>query len=256
MVFEEGNAAAVLLPYLGVKHIVGALPWDAYAKAAWVAEVVRGGNLSLDDVMQMIGDDQRTSERILSAYYLVDQLEKADRFEPTDSIRRGRGSQADFPFSLVYNAIDRPQIREWINIPEGPRAVHPNPVKGNLDNAESLLLFICGSRRREIEPLVKDSRQISTLARALANPVHANALKSGGKSLAEVEQDAMPAFDRVLDALSKAQSSLEDALGVAGRGTLRARDATKLLDPGRNVRTLAQNVVELLAKAAVSDEKS
>ena len=106
MVFEGKNALRELLPHLGVKHIVGALVWDAYAKAYWVAKVIEEGELSLEDVIQMIGDDQRLSERMLSSYYLIEQLVEAGRFDPADSMKRGRG-QAEFPFAVVYNAIDR-----------------------------------------------------------------------------------------------------------------------------------------------------
>ncbi len=247
MMFEGLEAERKLLPHLGVKHIVGAQPWGAFSKAAWVAEVIKNGEMSLDDVIQMIGDNQRTSERILSAYYMVEQLIAADRFDPNDSMRRGR-SQAVFPFSLVYNAIDRPQIREFVGMPDGPKALRPKPLSGKLDNAEYLMQFICGSRRREIEPAIRESREITSLAKALADPFSANALKSG-KSLAVVERESMPASERIATGLGTAQGALEDAVAAAGGG-LRARDADRLLPQGRKVSALAKNVVDLVVKAA------
>jgi hypothetical protein len=253
MVFEGKNALRELLPHLGVKHIVGALVWDAYAKAHWVAKVIEAGELSLEDVIQMIGDDQRLSERMLSSYYLIEQLEGAGRFEPSDSVKRGRG-QAEFPFAVVYNAIDRPQIRDWIGMPEGKRALQPKPIKGSLENAEYLLQFICGSRSRKRDPAIKDSRQISGLARALADPILANQLKKG-KTLDQVEQEALPARERLIDSLSTAQTALQDAIGVAGANKLSSRDASDLLPVAQNVSSLAENTVELIVKAVVGNGK-
>lgn len=251
MLFEGRGAERELLPHLGVKHIVGAQPWSAFSKAAWVAQVVDSGEMSLDDVIQMIGDDQRTSERILSAFYMVEQLIAADRFDPADSLRRGR-SQATFPFSLVYNAIDRPQIREWVGMPEGARALKPKPLFGKLDNAESLMQFLCGSRSLGIEPAIRESREITSLAKALSDPVSANALKAG-KSLAVVERESLPASERISAGLGAAQGALEDAVAAASGGRLRPREADKLLPRGRQVRALATNVVELVSKAASAE---
>lgn len=252
MVFEGRNAARELLPYLGIRHIVGSQTWDSYAKAAWVARVVEDGDLDLDEIILMIGDDQRTSERILSAYYLVEQLMDHDRFDPKDSIRKGKGSQAEFPFSLVYNALGFASIKRWINMPEGERAFARNPIRGSLDNAEALLHFICGSKRLEFDPSIKESRELSTLARAVAVPALANALKRG-KPLSEVAQEALPARERVETGLVSARFTLEDVLGVVGRGSLGAADATEILPTSREVKTLSAEIADQVARAAVGN---
>jgi hypothetical protein len=252
MVFTGRNAAHELLPYLGIRHIVGSQTWDSYAKAAWVAQVVEDGELDLDEIILMIGDDQRTSERILSAYYLVDQLIAEDRFDPKDSIRKGKGSQAEFPFSVIYNALGFANIKKWIRMPEGQKAISRNPIRGNLDNAEALLHFICGSRRLEIDPAIKESRDLSTLAKAVADPVLANALKRG-KALADVAQEALPTRERVETGLVNARFSLEDVLGVVGRGSLSAVEATEILPIAREVKTLSTGVADHIAKAAVGN---
>ena len=60
-----------LLSYLGVRHIAAAQPWDSYAKAAWVAKVLEEGDLNLEDVSDMIGDQHKTVARTLEGYYFV-----------------------------------------------------------------------------------------------------------------------------------------------------------------------------------------
>jgi len=252
MVFTGRNAARELLPFLGIRHIVGSQTWDSYAKAAWVAQVVEDGDLDLDEIILMIGDDQRTSERILSAYYLVEQLMAEDRFDPKDSVRKGKGSQAEFPFSLVYNALGFANIKKWIHLPDGDKALSRNPIRANLDNAEALLHFICGSRRLEFDPAIKESRDLSTLAKAVADPVLANALKRG-KPLSDVAQEALPGRERVETGLVNARFALEDVLGVVGRGSLLAVEATEILPISREVKTLSAEVADQIARAAVDN---
>lgn len=102
-----------LLSYLGVRHIAASQPWDSYAKAAWVAKVLRESNegLSLEDVSSMIGDQHRTVARALEGFYVVNQLRENAHFNPDDSYRPGRGSNPAYPFSWVYTALGYGPVR-------------------------------------------------------------------------------------------------------------------------------------------------
>lgn len=99
--FNEGESPKELISYLGVRHLAASMPWDSYAKAAWIARVVRDGDLSLDDISRMTGDQHKTIARLLHGYNVVDQLIKCGLFNPEASYRKGRGSNADFAFSWV-----------------------------------------------------------------------------------------------------------------------------------------------------------
>jgi hypothetical protein len=59
----------------GVRHIVGFLEWDSFAKAAWLDETIQRNQLSLTDIMKMIGDENRTTPRMLAGYRLVKQFD-------------------------------------------------------------------------------------------------------------------------------------------------------------------------------------
>jgi hypothetical protein len=254
IIFEGPNAAKELLPYLGVRHIVGSTDWDSFSKAAWVANVVKGRDLNLDDVMQMIGDDMRQSERMLAAYYMVDQLIRAGRFDPADSIKRGRGSNAEFPFSLVYNALDNASIWEWVGFTTPKSALKENPVpKSRLADAELLLLLLCGSRSKGFQPAIKESREIRDLAKAISDPAQRLELKRG-KSVAEAVVEALPAKERVVESLGNVRAELQALVGVLARGRLTAADATEVLPLSRDVREVAKKVNEEIVEAANRDD--
>lgn len=97
--FEDGHNQKELLSYLGVRHISASSPWDSYAKAAWVSEVVSNSSLTVAEVAEMVGDKHKTVSRLLEGYYFTKQAEKVGEFRPIDSVRSGRGSVTSYPFS-------------------------------------------------------------------------------------------------------------------------------------------------------------
>jgi hypothetical protein len=105
IIFDDTQGGHALLSYLGVRHIVSSQPWDSYAKAAWVARVVEGRELTVSDVALMIGDQYQTIRRLLEGYHFVRQAIDTGQFRPADSIRRGRGSVTEYPFSWIYTIL-------------------------------------------------------------------------------------------------------------------------------------------------------
>jgi hypothetical protein len=167
MVFEEKEYGLVL-PYLGVKHIVGPEGWSSWAKAAWAHEFIQEKGMTLDKAMAMVGDEQRQLPRILASYYFVRQLIEEGRFDPNDSVKKGGGG-SPFPFSLVYNALGYGNIKTWTGFSsESNPKLNPIPAK-KLDAAADLMDFICGSRKRGVKPAVRDNREFAALNRIAEN---------------------------------------------------------------------------------------
>ena len=81
MQVDDGKSNVQALAYLGTKHIVGARPWDSYAKARWMAEMRATTDLSLTQVKDMIGDTSSLVDRMLEGYYLVEQLRESGYFD-------------------------------------------------------------------------------------------------------------------------------------------------------------------------------
>lgn len=245
-----------LLSYLGVRHIAAAQPWDSYAKAAWVARVLEQSKLALEHVSEMIGDQHQTVARALEGYYFINQLIKAAQFSPADSLRPGRGSNPEYPFSWVYTALGFAPIREWLGLADlAQKGREKEPIKGadKLGEAAELLVFLFGSKSRSRQPAISDSRKIADLARAVANPESRRLLKRG-KRVEEVEDLLKPAKDRVADSLLDAQESLKNALSPISQGEIGTQEAADLLEPSKRVRSLAVDINKRVIDLTQGDE--
>jgi hypothetical protein len=233
-----------LLSYLGVRHIAASQPWDSFAKAAWVAKVLNEGKLTLQDVTEMIGDQHQTVSRALEGYYFVNQLIDSAQFTPGDSMRPGRSSNPQYPFSWVYTALGFGPIREWLGLPDyATKAPVANPITGKdkLDEAAELMVLLFGNKSKHRNAAISDSRQIADLAKAIAVPESRRWLKRG-KTIAEVVQLLKPAKERVADSLFDAQEALQNALTPISQGEISRQEADDLLEPSKKVRNLAIDV--------------
>jgi hypothetical protein len=247
-----------LLSYMGVRHIAASQPWDSYAKASWVDKVLKNSDLTLEEVSEMIGDQHKTVARLLEGYYFINQLIKTARFAPGDSIRPGRGSNPEYPFSWVYTALGYGPVREWLDLGDLSReGRNDKPVKGQekLNEAAELLVFLFGNKSKNRRPSITDSRQITDLARAVANPESLRLLKRG-KTIEEVEQLLKPAKERVADSLLDAQEALQNALTPLSQGEVKAQEANDLLEPSKKVRNLAVEVNNKIVSITQADESN
>jgi len=256
IVYEGDDAAQQLLPNLGVRHIVGGKPWDSYAKAHWVATTLAAGtsNLDIAGIKAMLGDTSNLIERLVSAYHVVLQLQKKSLFDPEDTVKKGRGS-ANFPFSLIYNTLDRPGVRKWLKLPEIKKATFKaNPLsRDRLEDASYLLKMICGSHKDDFPAAIKESRQISELARSVIDPVSFSRLKKG-EPLAVVAQDTLPAYQRIVDNLAAAKPKLADANTVLSESPLDLDSAEELLPTAKQVLRLASQVAKALQAQSSPEE--
>ncbi|UAK24380.1 ParB N-terminal domain-containing protein [Sphingomonas nostoxanthinifaciens] len=195
IVFEEHEQTRELLSYLGVRHISASSPWDSYAKAAWVAEVVRTASLSVSEVSQMVGDRNQTVSRLLEGYYFINQVERAGKFSPKNSVRSGRGSVTAYPFSWVYTILGYLTTRVFLSLPEGAPVPDPVPAE-RLDNAGLLCRAMFGDNSRGQNSAVSDSRQLGDLAAVLASPDKV-ALLEQGMSVEAITRVSRPIDERL-----------------------------------------------------------
>lgn len=244
VVYKEGTEPKHLLPYLGVRHIVGSRPWDSYAKAAWIATMLEthGASTSLEQIEEMTGDTRGTIARLLEGYYLVNQLKDEKKFLPSESYRRGRGSAVEFPFSWVYNALGYSNVKEWVGMTKD--AVRPDPVpKKYLEHGAELMLFMFGRKSARIPPAIAESREIGDLAICLGDEKMVAQLRNR-KSVKEVMWSAKSGLDRVLQSLAAADEAIRDALGSVDE--LSVQQVDRVEPEAKKVRTKAKSLHEAL----------
>lgn len=227
--FDEGKSPKELISYLGVRHLAASLPWDSYAKAAWIAEVVNNGQLSMDDISMMTGDKNKTIARLLHGYYVVGQLLATGNFNPEACIKKGRGSNADFAFSWVYTLLGYPAVRAKLRISDDPQ---PNPIpEDKLQDAGVVFTRLLGNREDKSvfgRPAIEDSREISAYATALADVKYFRLIKQG-YTLEEAEQELQPANERLFEGISEIERLLSELVAISAKEPPTSTEAAGLL---------------------------
>ena len=114
-------------------------------------------------------------------------------------------------FSLLTVAMKNSKLRAHVGAPVGTAAKPgENPIpEDKLDEIKEVLVYIFGDENTE--PVISDSRQITTLANVVANPDGLKALRDG-KSLEEAKQNiavvGQTSQQRLVNHLTTARNSL------------------------------------------------
>ena len=244
---EEEQEQAIL-SYRGVRHFASAQPWDSYAKAAWFARVVHDDSLDVRDVSKMLGDRHRIVDRMLEGYYLVQQLAKTGHFNQRDSIRSGRGSVTDYPFSWVYMVLGYKTVRDFLELGDGN--ARPDPLDDdNLDKGSLLLQSMFGDKSRGRNAAIDDSWQLGDLAAIFANRDKVRLLEQG-KDLAEIEELTEPITERLPGGLGDVLDTLRDLVARLPEQSIPQETATDLLSDSGRVRKLAADLDRKLQEIA------
>lgn len=213
--------------YLGVRHIAGLLKWEAYAKAAFLAEriedeIKRGQSIdeSIKNVQRQTADRSDTIKKQYLSYKLLKTAEDDIGFDVTNIKNK---------FSLITVAINSPSIREFLGI-ESYREVDFSkrvvPLK-NLEKLTLLLTWIYGNGKDK-QPVLTDSRKItSRLAPILADP-SATEYLINYETLEEAYERSGGEKDFLVRKLNDALKNLRNALTIAYK--YKTSDINKLVE--------------------------
>jgi hypothetical protein len=240
IIVSEKDQKSTVLAYLGTKHIVGASPWDSYAKAKWMAQMKSETSLELHQIRDMIGDVGGLVERMLEGYYVIEQTRDSGLFQAEQSYIKGRGSNPHFPFSWVYSALGYSGVRKFLGIPERSNIV-PSPIDSDhLQNSGDLFQMMFGDRGAEQPPVISESRDLSGLAKALADPLKAARLRSG-TPLEIVEEEAKPISERLSTLIFEAKDRLLSANGLLALKNLSIDQVGELVEPAQQTFSAAKS---------------
>lgn len=242
-VFSEENSARELLPYLGVRHLVASQPWDSYAKAKWIADVVEKSLMTLEEIVAVIGDKNNTIERLLEGYYFVNQVAESGLYDTKESVRRGRGSNPDYPFSWVYTLLDNSGVREWLELGERKVAQRQVISAAKMSDAAATMRYLLGDKKLGRNPAITDSREIGLLAAALGD-VDKRSLLRSGKSAVEIDVLSRPPMELFADYLNEAIDALSKAEALMSTEQIKKDDAFQMIDKARQLRNLISGLVE------------
>ena len=252
IIFTSDEQHSAILSYLGVRHIASTLSWDSYAKAAWVADVVERKGLTVSAVSEMIGDEHRTVSRLLEGYYFVQQLSEVGEFIPEDSIRKGRGSVTEYPFSWVYTILGYTSVRKFLELKENQS--QPNPVsKKNLKRSALVLKSMFGDKSRGRSAAVEDSRELRSLASILADKQKTSLLEQG-KTVEEIENLTRPLDERLSSGLGFIRDALRELISSVSEQGVDQKVASELAPIANGVKNMAIDLHRRIKDAAYGDE--
>ncbi|MDR6515852.1 hypothetical protein [Chryseobacterium camelliae] len=147
--------------YLGVRHIAGLLKWEAFAKAAYIAntiqtEVDKGkSNLeAIKAVQNIVGDRSDTLRKQFVAYKLWE--EARDNLPDFDS------KPIIYKFSLLNVIYNSPSLRDFIGVASYKDVDFDKQIVPleKLDNFKQVLTWVFGNNH--IRPVLTDSRLITS----------------------------------------------------------------------------------------------
>lgn len=194
--------------FIGFKHINGPFKWDALAKAKFTAEWLQDGKADLATVSRTLGDNHSTVRRLVNGWTVLQQALR-------DGFNRDQMTRKAFPFSHLYTALPRPNVRAFLGLsPDSPTEVlgkDPVPT-GNLQQLRELMSWLYGQRG---EPSVIGSQNphLNQLVDVLGN-MGAMAMLQSTRNLEqsfEVLEDKGKRFSQALMATIR---QCEEALGL------------------------------------------
>ena len=235
--------------YLGFKHVNGPAKWSSYAKSRYIADIHRNYGASLEEIASQIGDTHRTVQRLYRGLMVVEQAERMKIFDRDDRWRK------HFSFSHLYTGLDYPGISSFLELSSESTETESPVPETRIDELEELLLWLYGSRKGDISPVVESQnphlRQLDSVVRS----TEALAALREGNGLTfsfELSRPASTVFSEALFAskrhLQKARSLLstgysgsEKLLGIADDVWALAEDLYSEMDrkrrPHRRSRT-------------------
>jgi len=196
-----------VIPYLGVRHIVGIQKWDSYAKARYIAGLV-DQRQKLQDVEAQIGDTRGSARKNYICYKMLEQSKEEFDLDT---------KPAENNFSFLMLAFGQGKIKRFLGIPSSAAEINlkaPVP-KNKLDNLNNLMSWLYGDGRKG--PVISESRDITRYLTHVVESAEAVEHLKQTRDLEAAYELSSGEEQMVIRYLVLANRKLEGALGVIHR---------------------------------------
>ncbi len=216
LVYEERSDVAA---YLGVRHIVGTLKWEAFAKAQFIKErvdeLMQKQKMTATEAVKMvgkqIGDKSNLVKKQYAQYQIMEQAEDELGFD----IKPIRDN-----FSLLEVIFRSTDIRNYVGIETTlgraniERQIVPD---SHLERLRDVFTWIFGDMSQGIQRVLTDSRDITGLLAHVMKNEEATLYLKQYKNLEEAYELSEGEKEFVLKKIQLATRSLEYAMQRAYR---------------------------------------
>ncbi|MBY5610901.1 ParB N-terminal domain-containing protein [Rhizobium leguminosarum] len=201
---------------IGFKHINGPQGWDAFAKARFAArwldeEHSKTDGMTIGDIASRMGDQHLTIHRMVTALFVLEQAQREDVYFLEDRKKKS------FSFSHLYTALASEEFTSYLGMDRPDRTTDParDPVpRDNFGELQNLLIWLYGSKDRDIAPVVKSQNpDLNRLREVLGSRMATRVLEERG-SLDEAVVAATPMSLRFEEHMIAANAELQYALGA------------------------------------------
>lgn len=190
--------------YIGFKHVKGAVKWDSFAKAEYIATVHNDYGVGLENIAQQIGDTNNIVKKLYQGLMIVRQANAQTDFKMDDLYYRR------LYFSHIYTAIGYTGFQQYLGF--DPNNVSAAPIsKDKLQNLRDVCLWLYGSNSKDIRPVIKSQNpDLRHLDAVLMSKDATLLLKSTG-NLDDAFDRSQDGEEILYSSLVEAQSNLEKA---------------------------------------------
>ena len=160
--------------FIGFKHINGPAKWNSFAKAQHIAQVHKEYDIPLDEIAFQVGDTHKTVQKLFQGMMVIEQAENEKVFHRED-VKKGR-----LYFSHLYTALQYEGFKEFLSITDANVEDQAPVPADKKDNLQELLLWLYGSKKHTIEPIIKTQNpDLKRLENVIQNREAIAALRTG-----------------------------------------------------------------------------
>ncbi|HBR53908.1 MAG TPA: hypothetical protein DEA82_06870 [Flavobacteriaceae bacterium] len=193
--------------YIGFKHVNGPAKWGSFAKAKYIAEIHNNFSVPIEQIAYQIGDTNNTAQKLYQGLMVLEQAKKEKVYDYEDV------NAKRIYFSHLYTGIQRDGIRNYISLKD-PEEESDKPVPDSKkENLRDLLLWLYGSKRDDIQSVIKSQNpDLKYLDEVLQNAEATAALKAD-EPLSYAHELSKPASAVFQETLLAAKRNLQKARG-------------------------------------------
>lgn len=225
--------------FLGFRHVTGIEEWRPAEKAAYIAQLIDGGQMSYETVMRKIGSKTPVVRQNYIAHRLLLEIDKATGIPKENFEER---------FSVMYLSLRTEGVQKYlqIDIQAEPGKVKREIPKVHRKALTNFALWMFGDENRD--PIFTDSRRVDVFGHILEskdakaylertdNPTFDVALRIAGGDELEIAKLVEKASDSIQLALTRAHH-YKDSEKLKAAVERFGVDAKQLLDLFPEVRS-------------------